>query len=183
MLESGQAEFGKEITNHRWDEVLQTKNVDQKTQNFHSTLRNLLDKHLPEKSVTISSLDKNWMSPDLKTLLRKKQREFVKNRKSNKWKRINKIYEKLKRKTIKNLYSNFTDELKQVNPGRWYEMAKRIGALDQMNSGETNVECLEGLTNKQGAQLIANHFAAISNQYSPLDNKQLPCYLPAGPAV
>ena len=33
----------------------------------------------------------------------------------------------------------------------------------------------------QGAQLNANHFAAISNQYSPLDNKQLPCYLPAGP--
>ena len=181
LPESGQAEFGKEITNHKWDEVIQTKNVDQKTENFHSTLRNLLDKHLPEKSVTISSLDKNWMSPDLKTLLRKKQREFVKNRKSNKWKRINKKYKKLKRKTIKNFYSNFTDELKQVNPGRWYEMAKRIGALDQMNSGETNVECLEGLTNKQGAQLIANHFAAISNQYSPLDNKQLPCYLPAGP--
>ena len=58
-------------------------------------------------------------------------------------------------------------------------MAKRIGACDQMNGGDTVVECLQGLTNKQGAQLIAEHFASVSNQYSPLDNKQLPCYLPA----
>ena len=58
-------------------------------------------------------------------------------------------------------------------------MAKQIGAVDQMNGGDTAVECLEGLSNKQGAQLIAEHFAAVSNQYSPLDNKQLPCYLPA----
>ena len=58
-------------------------------------------------------------------------------------------------------------------------MAKRIGACNQMKSQNTNVECLEGVTNKEGAQLIANHFAAVSNQYSPLDNKQLPSYLPA----
>ena len=57
-------------------------------------------------------------------------------------------------------------------------MAKRLGACDQMNGGDTVVECLQGLTNKQGAQLIAEHFASVSNQYSPLDNKQLPCYLP-----
>ena len=179
LPESGQKEFGREITNHKWEEVLNTANVDQKTENFHSTIRSLLNKHLPEKSVTISSLDRNWMSPDLKTLLRKKQREFVKNRKSNKWKTLNKKYKKLKRKTIKNFYSNFTAELKEMNPGKWYEMAKRIEALDQMNCGDTNVECLEGLSNKEGAQLIANHFAAVSNQYSPLDINQLPCYLPA----
>ena len=58
-------------------------------------------------------------------------------------------------------------------------MAKKIGAVDQMNNGNTEVECLEGLSNKQGAQLIAEHFASVSNQYSPLDNKQLPTYLPA----
>ena len=119
------------------------------------------------------------MSAELKTLLRKRQREFVKKKKSKKWKKLNRKYKKLKRRTIKNFYSNFLSELKTVNPGKWYEMAKKIGAVDQMNNGNTEVECLEGLTNKQGAQLIAEKFASVSNQYSPLDNKQLPTYLPA----
>ena len=119
------------------------------------------------------------MNSDLKTLLRKKQREFVKNRKSKKWRTLNKKFKKLKRKTVKKFYSNFTEELKTVNPGKWYEMAKRIGACDQMNAEDIIVDCLDGLTNKQGAQKIAEHFAAVSNQYSPIDYQQLPCYLPA----
>ena len=35
------------------------------------------------------------------------------------------------------------------------------------------------MTNKEAAQKIAAHFAAISNEYSPIDSEQLPCYLPA----
>ena len=175
LPDSGIDKFGQEITTQKWDEVLQVESIDQKAENFHEIIRGILDKHLPEKSTTISSLDKKWMSSDLKALLRKKQREFVKNRKSNKWRKLKRKYKKLKKKTVRNFYSNFTNELKEVNPS----MAKRIGAVDQMNGGETVVECLEGLSNNQGAQLIAEHFASVSNQYLPLDNKQLPCYLPA----
>ena len=57
-------------------------------------------------------------------------------------------------------------------------MAKKIGAVDQMNGGDIQVEALQGLDNKQGAQKIAEHFAAVSNQYSPIDNTQLPSYQP-----
>ena len=38
---------------------------------------------------------------------------------------------------------------------------------------------MSGLTNSECAQKIANHFAAISNEYLPVDTAQLPCYLPA----
>ena len=58
-------------------------------------------------------------------------------------------------------------------------MAKRIGAVDAMNDGDVKVEILEGVDNKQGAELIAQHFASIANEYSPLDTSQLPAYLPA----
>ena len=58
-------------------------------------------------------------------------------------------------------------------------MAKRIVACNLMKSQDTNMECLEGIRNKHGAQLIANHFAAVSNQYSPIDSEQLPSYLAA----
>ena len=171
--------FGSEIVHQKWQNVLEESDVNTKVDNFHNYLRGLLDRHFPEKEIKVSSLDKKWMSPDLKLLHRKVQREFVKHRKSKKWRKLNKAFKRLKRKAFQSLYPNFVSELKRTNPAKWYQMAKRIGAVDQMNSGETKVEVLQGLSNKQGAQKIAQHFASVSNEYSPLDNTQLPCYLPA----
>ena len=179
MPDSKIESFGSVITQHSWREVIDEKDVDKKVVNFHTYLRKLLDEHFPEKVVKISSFDKKWMSPDLKVLHRRTQREFVKHRKSEKWRKLNRTFKKLKRKAIKLFYSNFVSDLKVTNPGKWYEMAKRIGAVNQMTGGDIKVEALEGLNNKQGAQKIAEHFSEVSNQYLPLDNKQLPCYLPA----
>ena len=72
------------------------------------------------------------------------------------------------------------NELKSTNPAKWYQMAKRIGALDNaMNEGEVKVEKLDGLDNMQGVERIAEQFASIANAYFPLDTSQL--YLPALP--
>ena len=60
-------------------------------------------------------------------------------------------------------------------------MAKKIGAVDQMTGGDTQVESLFNYNNSECAQKIAQHFAAISNEYEPVDISQLPCYLPALP--
>ena len=60
-------------------------------------------------------------------------------------------------------------------------MAKRLGAVDQMTNGEVEVECLAGVDNSAAAQIIAQHFSSVSNEYSPVDATQLPCYLPALP--
>ena len=58
-------------------------------------------------------------------------------------------------------------------------MAKRIGAVDQMNGQELSVDCLEGLSNEESAQKIAEHFSSNSNEYLPVNSNQLPSYLPA----
>ena len=66
--------FRKEFILHKWKEVFEVNDVNQKTENFHNTLRVLLDKFFPEKSMKISQLDKKWMNPMLKSLHRKVQR-------------------------------------------------------------------------------------------------------------
>ena len=59
-------------------------------------------------------------------------------------------------------------------------MAKCIGAFDQMNGQQDiSVEELKGLSNKQSADKVAQQFALIANEYSPLNHEDLPCYLPA----
>ena len=82
---------------------------------------------------------------------------------------------------MKNLYSSFVSDLKLTNPSKWYQMAKKIGAVDKMSGGDICVESLSGLTNAESAQKIAEHFSAVSNEYSPINYNQLPCYLPAQP--
>ena len=90
-------------------------------------------------------------------------------------------FRKQKRKAIKTFFSNFVTELKETNPGQWYGMAKKIGAVDQMSQGNIRVEALDGLSNRESAQQIAEHFASISNEYKPVDLTHLPSYLPAPP--
>ena len=148
-------EFGKVITAHDWKEVFNANAIDDKVTNFHKILRSNLEKSFPQKLVRISSLDKKWMNPSLKILYRQVQREFFKNRQSKKWKKLKSKFKRKKRKAVKTFYSEFVHELKESDPGSWYKMAKRIGALDQMNGHDIAVEELEGLSNQESAEVIA----------------------------
>ena len=116
-----------------------------------------------KKMVEISCLDKKWFSPAIKQIHRRMCREFFKNRRSPKYKKLKFKFKKMKRKSIKEFYSTFVSDLKICNPGKWYAMAKKIGAVDQMTNGDIQVECLSCFNNKQCADKIAEHFASISN--------------------
>ena len=124
-------------------------------------------------------MDKKWMSPTLKTLHRKMQREYFKNRKSAKFKLLKSRFKKLKFKSIRTFYANFVTELKNSDPAKWYTLAKRIGAVDTLRNGDVFVESLENLSGAQAAQQIARHFSEISNDYQPIDFNKLPAFLPA----
>ena len=175
LSEWGMKQFGDFIHTHTWDEVLKENCIDQKVISFHKTIRTKLDEFFPEKTIMVSYLDKKWMNPALKTLLRKIKREFYKKRKSPKWKKL-KI---MKRKTVQNFYSNFVSELKISNPSKWYSMAKRLGTDQNSSDGQLKVECLKGLNDQEAAEKVAQFFSNISNEYSPLDTSKLPAYLPA----
>ena len=179
LPESQIFKFENDLINTTWSCVLDPENIDEKVDNFHHFLGATLKKHFPEKTIKISSLDKKWMGPKLKSLHREVQREYFRNRRSNKWRQMKVRFKREKRKAIKSFYSIFVSELKTTNPGKWYKMAKRIGAVDQMNGGDVIVDSLQHLDNYSCAQEIAQHYSKISNEYSPVDPAQLPCYLPA----
>ena len=179
ILQSQLIKFEQDLANLQWDELLTDKTPDEQAHIFHDYLRSQLDKYFPEKITKLSNLDRLWMSPHLKQVHRKMQREFFRHRKSKKFKELKSKFKKMKRKAMQTFYSEFVSELKMSDPGKWYTMAKKIGANEQMSKDDIQVESLAGLANTECAKIIAQHFAAISNQYSPIDNSLLPCYLPA----
>ena len=60
-------------------------------------------------------------------------------------------------------------------------MAKKIGAVEDKDSDEVVVDSLKNLSNKEATNVIAEHFAVVSNEYLPIDKSKLPAYLPAFP--
>ena len=94
------------------------------------------------------------------------QRAFHANRQGQKYKELKRKFKQLKRKAIQRFYDDFVSDLRITNPSKWFTMAKRIGAFDQLSlsQGEVKVTELSSLTNKEAAQRIAAHFVAISNE-------------------
>lgn len=169
------AKFEAALQSHSWVEVIETEDVDPKVQNFHGFIRKILDESFPEKTIKVSNLDKKWMTPELKQLHKRVQREFFKSRQSAKWKKLKKSFKKLKKKSVRSFHTKFVNEMKISDPGKWYRLAKKIGAVGQNNDGDIKVESLIEMTNEQAVEEIASHFSSITNEYNPLDNVN---YLP-----
>ena len=173
--------FGREIQRQSWIEVLEEPDLETKVSNFHQIITSVRNKHFSQKTVKISNLDKKWMTPELKNLQRQVQREYVQNRQSPKWRRLKFEFKQKKRKSVLSFHSNFVSNLKSTNPRQFYQMAKKIGAVDQMNAGELMVKCLVGLSDAESAEAVGQSFAAVSLEQSPLDRSKLPAYLPSLP--
>ena len=174
------ATFCAEITRHTWENVLKAEDIDIKTEEYHKYIRELLDKHLPEKTVTVSNLDKPWMNPQLKELLRQTQRERLKKGKGGKFKELWSKFRRLKRSRIKNFHRQFVQELKYSDPSKWHQKMKQLGGIDQISQGRLVISELEGLKDKKSAERVAKSFAEVSQEYSRLDREKLPAFLPAG---
>ena len=62
--------------------------------------------HFPEKKITISNLDKKWITPKLKQLSRKIKVELYRNGKSPRWRKLKREFKVKKRKAITSFHSN-----------------------------------------------------------------------------
>ena len=180
MPESRIQSFCLELTNHKWEDIKALDDANSKAEKYHNYIRQLYEKHFPEKCVFISNLDKNWMTPQLKQLLRQVQRERVKNGKEGKFKKLWANFRKLKRSNIKSFYKQCVEELKTTKPGQWYQMLKKLGGIDQMDKSKLEIESLEGLSDKECAEAIAQSIASVSQEYSKLDRTKLPAFVAAG---
>ena len=121
---------------------------------------------------------KPYINAELKTLDRRKQREYTKNGKSVKYNKLKEEFvTKLKAATGKYIRTK-VDDLKEAKPGRAFAVLKSMGAQpgdcrDDQTFVLPNHQELN-LSDQQCAESIAEHFAAISKEYSPLNQAQLP---------
>ena len=68
-------------------------------------------------------------------------------------------------------------DLKTSKPAQWYSKLKRMSSYDQIKNQEAQVQSLINFTDSEQAEIIADQFAAISNEYNPLKNEDIPAEL------
>ena len=85
----------------------------------------------------------------------------------------------MKRASIKNHYSAMTERLKVTNPRKFYSMMHEICDPYHQKKGDFEIESIRNKSVSEQADLIAMHFAKISQTYEPVNFSKLPTYLPS----
>ena len=75
---------------HDWSNVYNAKTSNEKADIFKKEVMEIVNETAPEKNRNIASDDKPWFTEPLKVLDRKRRREFNKNRRSDKYLRLQK---------------------------------------------------------------------------------------------
>ena len=137
-----------------------------------------LDELCPTQSMRVGFQDKPFINKELKTLSRRKQRAYIKNGKSLKYKKLKEEFDSKYKAAAERYLRNKVDDLKEAQPGKAFNILKSMGAQPG-DCSEDKTFSLPGhkeqnLTDEQSAEKIAEHFATISNEFSPINPDSLP---------
>ena len=170
--------FGEWIVHESWNSVTDDLSPSEQAQAFEDKILEKLNQYCPQKEVKLSSHDKPFFTAELKKLDRQRNREYLKRGKSEKYMKLKKLFDvKYKSAAAKYLDKNL-EELREAKPGQIFSVLKRLGARpgDCLDSNTFTLPTheSESLSEQQSAERIANHFASISQQYSPLSINKLP---------
>ena len=73
--------------------------------------------------------------------------------------------------------SNTVEDLKNSNTSQWYSKIKRMGGMPGNVSGNIEVDELRGMSNQDQAEVIAQHYASVSNEYKALEDDDIASHL------
>ena len=65
------------LNNENWNEIFTAQDIDLKVKLFTQTLLNILDKTVPVRKIRMHPSDKPWMTPYIKSEIKRRQRAFA----------------------------------------------------------------------------------------------------------
>ena len=153
-----------------WQNIKESSNAHEQAFLFHSHIVDICNKVIPEKTRSISSDDQPWYTEKLKTLNKKKKLEYHKNRKSIKWRNLNKKYKKRVSNSKLSFYDKNVKKLRHTKPHQWYSTLKYLTNFDQLKTEEPIVENIKHLSDIEQAELILEKLAKVGNLFEPLQS-------------
>ena len=131
LTQSGIDRMRSWLIDQTWDNIYNIEDSHIKAENFQNMLMSQFLVCFPEKTRKINSDDAPWMTQKLKKLDRHRKRIYRKERKSNKWKSLDKDFKKAVKLSKTTFYQNMIADLKKKNPAQWYSSLKRLSKFDE----------------------------------------------------
>ena len=168
------AALGNWITDEKWANVINENDLNSKLEMFTTMTFTMLDAVAPTKQVKIACDDPAWMNTRIKTYIRKRNREYDKNRNSVKYKSLAKKCSKLCKAAKNEFASSFITNLKDKDPRTWMSSMKKLSRSNHEKDLDTWHFVDEIKSNQVLTDEISIYFAEISENFIPLDRSLLP---------
>ena len=173
MPESGLQSFEAAVARIDLTPLVEIQDTDLLDSKILKLLLDIRETHLPQKVVKLRSIDKTFITNELKVIDRQRKREYAKRGKSVKFHILKNRFDTLYTKVSKDFLRKNVDSLTKVKPGKAHKILKKLGAKPGEDKDSTEYEIPEfkdrGLTNEQIANCIGDFFAQISQQHNPLN--------------
>ena len=175
--DSGISEFGRWVMKEDFSSVTAAASTTDMVSEFEQLTGNKVDEIFPDKEIRIYEGDKEWMDSDLRTLRRQKSREYIKNKRSEKFIKLQKRFTDTKEANSKKFIENNVEVLKKLSLSKFYRKIKEVGARlgeCSKNGFQITSHIEQNLGVQDAAEKIAEHFSSISKEFPPLDPISLP---------
>ena len=169
-------DFGQWVVADQWSELKEEHEPSIQVNIFEKKMGQKLDKFFPKKITKIGIGDKPYMTSELKTLKRRRMKEYRANGKSEKYEKLRLEFKSKLKKAASEFLKKNINSLKESNPGKAYNILKKMGAQPGECDDKSNfsLPTHENLTPTESAEKIANFFSKISQEYPPLKIDALP---------
>ena len=165
--------MGNWVNSQDWATILNESDADKKMTLLQDILVMKYHVFFPLKTKKISSDDEPYFNERLKMMKRRKCREYNKRRRSAKWYKLQQEFAIQLEKAQFEFYSRKISKLRKTKPKQWHRELKKLSSFDQNEGEEVCVESIKDLTNKEQAEIIAEKFAAISQEYDALETEDI----------
>ena len=164
------------IQHETWEDVIGCNDSSSMVDKFSTLVKQKIEENCPLKTFKVNSLDKDFTTPAIKRLKRLKSREYTKHGNSQLFKNLKKqLKDKIKEEGAKLVSKQIETAGEKGN--KWIRQAAALFARpgDSPSKSFDLPEHVErGLSELESAEVIADFFSEISQEYDPLSVQSLP---------
>ena len=155
-----------------WGDVLRAQGSNEKALAYQAHIDGALDRFFPVRTTTQNSTDPPWINWAVRKRVKQRRGVFMREGRSKKWKRLKKLTGDLIRRR-RNIYM----DSQRIAP-RWWRPLFFLNVRSyksKENPKPFNIRyILTGKTNSQYLEELAVYFNTISNEFSPLEQSDIP---------
>ena len=177
MPESSILEFRKSIGSINWPLMMAGMSSSDMVDVYQKMTTDLSDIHFPLKRITISPYDKPWITEELKTIRRRRQRIYRKEGRSLLYLKVKEEFDDKLLIEVEKYRIKITDEVSNGKRGSAYSTIRKLGNKQfETCSGTFDIPefSANNLDDEQVAEALADHFSAISQEFNPIDVSKFP---------